>query len=690
MPLPLPYINWKFVPQPGDKPRKVPCDPVTGRNIVHLDPVNWVDEATARSRISGDIHVGVVLPRLNESEPYAPFLLDLDGAVDTTTDTPKAWAADLLARFPDARIERSHSGTGFHVMGYLQPSAMGTNRRSKFAWLDSGANKVECYWHSRFVALGKGATGNFNLDWTAQLAEIVPEKSLQMPAPTTGVAVTGPAPDYNGPTDDSSLLDLIRDDLNRNGGALAVGLRAAHFFGDPTAFHERALVQYGQDSAKQRPWDFDCSSADMALMNHLAYYTGCDVGRMVRLHGSSIMGQRQKARDRPGYVLDTARNAATRKLAAGQYLRDKTLPATAERASTFFAASDLAQMRPPPRDWHVPELVPGGTVTLLGGDGGTGKSLVALQLAVATATGGEWLGMKARAGHALYISAEDDTDELHRRLHSVAEAQGVSLTHFERLTVRSLAGEDALLALADRHGVLYPTALLQEIEARIAMEQPALIVLDTLADLFPGNENDRAQARQFIGMLRGLAIRNGCAVVLLAHPSLSGMASGVGTSGSTAWNNSVRSRLYLERVREEGRELDPDMRVLRSMKANYAATGGEIYVRWNKGIFTPLAGRSGLSDDMRHAKAEHVFLKLLEEFAAEGRAVRSAQANGYAPKAFAKSHRAEGLNKNDFADAMERLFAKGEIQEVLGGHSAPSRQNKRIVRKSKTPHNGAC
>jgi hypothetical protein len=76
-----------------------------------------------------------------------------------------------------------------------------------------------------------------------------------------------------------------------------------------------------------------------------------------------------------------------------------------------------------------------------------------------------------------------------------------------------------------------------------------------------GNENDRAQARQFIGMLRGLAIRHECAVLLLSHPSVAGIASGGGSSGSTAWNNSVRSRLYLSRVvGNDGFEANPDAR----------------------------------------------------------------------------------------------------------------------------------
>ncbi len=70
-------------------------------------------------------------------------------------------------------------------------------------------------------------------------------------------------------------------------------------------------------------------------------------------------------------------------------------------------------------------------------------------------------------------------------------------------------------------------------------------------------------------MLRDLAIDHDCAVLLLSHPSLTGLNSGTGTSGSTAWNNSVRSRLYLQAT-------SPDTRTLKVVKANHGKVGDEI------------------------------------------------------------------------------------------------------------------
>ncbi len=345
------------------------------------------------------------------------------------------------------------------------------------------------------------------------------------------------------------------------------------------------------------------------------------------------------------------------------------------RASRFFPASELLGKAVPSRNWLVPDLVPSRTVTLLGGDGGTGKSLLALQLAYAVATGTGWLGRSVSGGSALFISAEDDEAELHRRIFDVVEAADGKFEDLDRLTLRSLAGEDALLAGLDRNsGALSPSSLFAELDKRLTDDAPALLVLDTLADLFPGNENDRAQARQFIGLLRGLAIRHDCAVVLLAHPSLSGLNSGSGTSGSTGWNNSVRSRLYLERVIQDGYEANPDARMLSTKKANYGRTGGEIAVTWRDGVFVADAPETGFDRMAAGAKAERVFLKLLRLLAEQGRRVNTGGGQTYAPTVFSNHPEAEGLNKRAFRTAMEALLAAHKIRLAEDGPPSKRRQ----------------
>lgn len=346
-------------------------------------------------------------------------------------------------------------------------------------------------------------------------------------------------------------------------------------------------------------------------------------------------------------------------------------------AARFWRASELHGVPVPSREWLVDGLVPSRTVTLLSGDGGTGKSLLALQLAASVSSGGLWLGRQVSTGGAVFLSAEDDEDELHRRLADIGTASDLDLLDLDQLTLSSLAGEDALLAALDPSGKLSPSPLFRELEAQLVAIEPALLVLDTAADLFPGNENDRAQVRHFIGLLRGLAIRHDCAVVLLSHPSVAGMASGTGLSGSTAWNNSVRSRLYFSRVAQDGYEADPDARILRTMKANYGATGGEVAVRWDCGVFVPVGAETCLDKAATTAKAERVFLALLREMAAQGRPVNASAGPNYAPAIFSGHPGAEGCTRRALKTAMEKLLTSGAITNVESG--PPSKRRSRLV-----------
>jgi RecA-family ATPase len=354
---------------------------------------------------------------------------------------------------------------------------------------------------------------------------------------------------------------------------------------------------------------------------------------------------------------------------------------SSDRKSRFFVAADLASKPVPPRDWLVPDLIPAGTVTLLAGDGGTGKSLIALQLAVACALGKPWLGRGVASGRALFISAEDDEEELHRRLSDVVQAEDMDLADLDQLTLRSLAGEDALLAALDvRTGILRASDLHRELDAFLTELRPVVLVLDTLADLFPGNENDRAQARQFVSLLRGLAMRHQCAVVLLSHPSLSGMQSGAGTSGSTGWSNSVRSRLYLRRVIQGEEEPNPDARILATMKANYGPTGQEIALTWREGVFVPDEAETGLDRMAKRSRADRVFLKLLRLFTEQGRRVNGGGGQTYAPTVFANHPEAEGLSKAVLRDAMERLLHTGQVVNVETGRDSKRRSHLEEVR----------
>jgi RecA-family ATPase len=350
-------------------------------------------------------------------------------------------------------------------------------------------------------------------------------------------------------------------------------------------------------------------------------------------------------------------------------------------ALPLISAASFAGRDPPPRPWIVRDMIPDRTVTIVAGDGGGGKTTLMLQLATAISGSCPWLGHNPDPGPVLVVTAEDDEEEIHRRLAAIAKSLGVELADLADLHIVPLAGQDAVMGAPEgKAALITPTAVFRGLVALVDRIRPRLVILDALADVYAGEENARAQARQFIGLLRGLAIKNDLAVVLIAHPSLSGMASGSGTSGSTAWSNSVRARLYLERILDEGnREVDPDLRVLRVKKSNYGPIGLELRLRWRDGAFIldgPAGGFDKLAAD---AKAERVFLDLLVKFTEQGRDVCDTPGHNYAPTEFADQG-SDSLNRNALKSAMKRLlFSKRIRVETFG---PPSRRRKRLVIES--------
>lgn len=328
----------------------------------------------------------------------------------------------------------------------------------------------------------------------------------------------------------------------------------------------------------------------------------------------------------------------------------------------------------PDRQWYIPDLVPMRQVTLLYGDGGVGKSLLALQIAAAGALSVETLDLEPWAGRVLYLGAEDEAEEFQRRLSSILKAHNKSFDDLQLFRLLSLADADALLSVPDKSGNMQPTPLWLDLAEYAAEFKPKLIVLDTVADLFAGDEIKRGQARQFVGMLRKLAIEIDCAIILLAHPSVSGMTSGTGTSGSTGWSNSARSRLYLTRGEKSD---DPDMRILKTMKANYGTVGGEIKLRWKDGAFALDDGKPSPGSVMLAAKAERVVREAISAMSRSGERVAKTKGINYAPKVISERPEAKGISVKTLEAAMQTLFSNGELKIVMEG--PPSKLRQRII-----------
>ena len=82
--------------------------------------------------------------------------------------------------------------------------------------------------------------------------------------------------------------------------------------------------------------------------------------------------------------------------------------------------------KPPPLLWMVAGFLPRGFVTLLAADGGTGKSYLAIYLAITLCLGRSFLGLATMRGRVLYVDYELDEDEQKRRVWRVLAGLGMT------------------------------------------------------------------------------------------------------------------------------------------------------------------------------------------------------------------------------------------------------------------------
>src|SRR5215218_2046475 len=141
---------------------------------------------------------------------------------------------------------------------------------------------------------------------------------------------------------------------------------------------------------------------------------------------------------------------------------------------------------PGPRRYLLKELVLAAYVTLLYGDGGVAKSLLALALAVAISGGStKWLGREVENCPVLYVDFELDAEEQTRRVHQLCRGQDLD-TPSDNLLYMSALGhpaKDAFAAALDackEHGV-------------------GLMVVDSLG---PALQGDAEAARDVIGFFQ--------------------------------------------------------------------------------------------------------------------------------------------------------------------------------------------
>lgn len=292
----------------------------------------------------------------------------------------------------------------------------------------------------------------------------------------------------------------------------------------------------------------------------------------------------------------------------------------AEALFSLVPMADLAHVAPEVPGYWWDGYLPAGVVTLLGAHGGTGKSMLALMLGVCIALGLPLFGIPTKRGKAAFFSGEDGAGLMRYRLRWICRGLGVNVADLEGWLhiLDATEGEPALFhevgTSGRRQGLTTPSY--EALSAYVDEHGIDVLIVDNASDAFDANEIDRAKVRGFMRSLARIAQARGGAVLLLAHvdkgTSRGDRAGTESYSGSTAWHNSARSRLYLARDKDGTLQLE-------HQKHNLGRMREPLRLIWPEGGIpqtdTPAGGFVQHIADSVDTKA---LLKLMHEFYARG------------------------------------------------------------------------
>jgi hypothetical protein len=248
------------------------------------------------------------------------------------------------------------------------------------------------------------------------------------------------------------------------------------------------------------------------------------------------------------------------------------------------------EIRPEEQRWLIEGLWSAEAVGIVGGEPKCCKSFLALDMAVAVASGTPCLGRfpTARRGRVLLFAAEDSLAVVRQRLVGIAAATNTTL--------------DAL----DIHVIIAPVVRLDieldrtRLEDTVRALRPALLVLDPFVRLHRVDENASAEVAPLLDFLRGLQRRYQVAVVLVHHArkGAAHIRAGQALRGSSelhAWGD---SNLYLRRNVDDELSLTIEHRAAASvdgLSLALHADGDALSLRVVDAAVPPVAGPASTS-----------------------------------------------------------------------------------------------
>lgn len=262
-----------------------------------------------------------------------------------------------------------------------------------------------------------------------------------------------------------------------------------------------------------------------------------------------------------------------------------------------FSCAPYFETEPPETQYLVQDYVPKGVAGTLTGRGGTGKSYLALDLALRVAAAADfsvkWLGnFKINtSGTVVYISAEEPAPVVHNRVYwltwNLAKEldkpfEEVHRSVTKRLFLMNVWGQVRPLFEKEDKGVV-PTDEYWKLCYTFEKYKPVLTVWDTRSRLSSTDENDNVAAAREVTYYESIAYTTGATVLILHHvnkASYNNQGNLYGSArGAGSFQDNLRFGLTLQHV-----ESDSDEQIIRviNTKQNYSKLQTDIFLRRNQ------------------------------------------------------------------------------------------------------------
>ena len=262
------WVNYSIV-QSGNRKTKIPFSPITRKNASSMKPSDWSTYEEAKK--VNEKQVGIVCTGDNK------LFIDIDHCLNglTIEHEEKHKIVELIIA-ADTYTEISPSATGLHLyLGLTGPLELEANRSGNF----------EAYTGGRYFTVTQNPYKEVK-----DVRTITPEEAIEL------LSLLG----YPWGKQETLVADVSdntkQEGTNKKNETISDDLVLSKMFASSTGKKIKAL--YDGDTSEYKN---DLSSADMALLSYLAFWTGRDANAMETIWMESQLGKREKTQTREDY-----------------------------------------------------------------------------------------------------------------------------------------------------------------------------------------------------------------------------------------------------------------------------------------------------------------------------------------------------------------------------------------------------